>query len=405
MKLLRINTTVNTGSTGRIAEDIGQLFLTKGHKSYIAYSRKGQSSTSQLIHIGSKLDMYLHGIHTRLFDRHGFASKKATKDLISEIDDLQPDIIGLHNMHGYYLHVGELFRYLKENQHIPVVWTLHDCWPFTGHCIYFEYEGCEKWKTHCKNCPLTHTYPKSFIDNSYKNFEDKRRIFTNHQNLTIVTPSRWLSGLVEDSFLHNYETKVIHNGIDLRQFRILNKKDVGVSEKKIVLGVASVWDERKGLNDFISLSKIFPEEYQIVLVGINKSQKQKLPQNIKVITHTENIPELVKWYNAADVFVNPTYEDNFPTTNIEALACGTPVVTYETGGSPEIIDENTGIVVAKGNLGKLKHAIVNVVEKSDMETTNLCRRRAEENFNMKNRFLDYYNLYQDILKRDSSFVR
>lgn len=405
MKLLQINVTANSGSTGRIAENIGKFFIRKDHKSYIAFGRDAQESQSELIKVGSTLDHYVHGLKTRFLDRHGFASKKATKSLIKKIKKIQPDAIGLHNLHGYYLHGGILFDYLKSNQQIPVVWTLHDCWPFTGHCIYFGYEGCEKWKTHCNNCPLNYTYPKSFFDNSYKNFEDKQQILTGHQNLTIVTPSRWLQGLVGESFLQNYETKVIHNGIDLSQFQILDRKELSKSNKKTVLGVASIWEERKGLNDFVKLSKELPEEYQIVLIGVSKSQMKRLPQSIKAISRTEDISELVEWYNRADVFVNPTYEDNFPTTNIEALACGTPVVTYATGGSPEAINGDTGLVVAKGSLDSLTDAIIKVIKQSDEETAQLCRKRAEENFNMKDRFLDYYNLYQEVLNHDYSTVR
>lgn len=401
MKLLQINTTVNTGSTGRIAEDIGQLFIRKGHESFIAYSRKGRSSKSQLIQVGSKLDKYIHGLYTRLSDRHGFASKKATKDFISEIDDLQPDVIGLHNIHGYYLHVGELFRYLKRNQHIPVVWTLHDCWPFTGHCAYYSMEGCMKWKTHCKECPLLHRYPKSVLrDNSSKNFEDKKKVFTGHANLTIVTPSKWLKGQLEQSFLQDYPAKVIHNGIDLDQFQVLNdeKLNIGVSpHKKVILGVASVWEERKGLDNLIRLSKLLSRDYKIVLIGLDNKQLSNLPENIKGIARTENIDELVKWYNRADVFVNPTYEDNFPTTNLEALACGTPVITYNTGGSPEAINKETGKVVPKGDVFKLKEEIIGLINNTHNNFTKKCRSQAENLFNKKDRYLEYYNLYNSLL--------
>lgn len=401
MKLLQINTTVNTGSTGHIAEDIGQLFLSKGHESYIAHSRKGQSSTSQLINVGSKLDMYVHGLHTRVFDRHGFASKGATKNLISEIEDIQPNIIGLHNVHGYYIHVAELFEYLKSQQDIPVIWTLHDCWSFTGHCAYYSMEGCMKWKTHCEVCPLIHRYPRSvFKDNSFKNFEDKKQAFTGHENLTIVTPSKWLKSQLGHSFLQYYPVKVINNGIDLNQFHVINNEgliaEVG-PEEKIILGVASVWEERKGLDDFIRLSKLLPKDYKIILIGLNYKQLRSLTESIKGISRTEDINELVKWYNIADVFVNPTYEDNFPTTNIEALACGTPVITYNAGGSPEAIDDNTGVVVPKGDTQKLAEAIEKLINTSDKNISTKCRERAERLYNKKDRYLEYFSLYNSIL--------
>ncbi|WP_441000663.1 glycosyltransferase [Fodinibius sp. SL11] len=397
MKLLQINVTANSGSTGRIAESIGNIFLRNEHESYIAFGQNAQDSQSELIKIGSKLDNYIHGLKTRFFDRHGFASKKATKYLIGEINKIQPDAIGLHNLHGYYLHLEVLFNYLKNNQHIPVVWTLHDCWPFTGHCIHFSDEGCEKWKTHCENCPLTHTYPKSFFDNSHKNFEDKRRIFTGHSNLIIVTPSRWLKKLVNKSFLKNYKIKVIQNGVDLKQFRILNKREANDSNKKIVLGVASVWEERKGLNDFIKLSKELPVEYQIVLIGINKSQKKNLPQTIKAISRTEDISELVKWYNQADVFVNPSKEETFGMVTAEAMACGTPVAGYNATATSELVSNSTGKVVKPGDIDKLAEAVISITDKEDKKYKINCRDRAETLFDQEDRFTDYYNLYQKVL--------
>ena len=393
MKLLQINATVNSGSTGRIAEDIGKLMLAHNHHSAIAYGRGNRPSESKKIPIGGKWNVYNHVIQTRLLDNHGFASQSATKKLISDIRSFKPDVIGLHNLHGYYLHIGVLFDFLKQ-ENMPVIWTFHDCWPFTGHCTYFDRVDCIKWKTHCQNCPMTSYYPKSlFRDRSYQNFEDKQDAFKGLANLSIVTPSKWLKELVNQSFLKNYPVEVIHNGVNLDIFSLKENN----TNEKIVLGVASIWSERKGLADFKLLKKGLSENVQIVLIGLTPSQIKELPQGIKGIEKTDNVEELARWYSKATVFVNPTYIDNFPTTNIEALACGTPVITYDTGGSPESVDENTGIVVEKGNIDELSKAVKSILKADKNKYGQACRKRAEKYFNKEDRYLDYLRLYEKIL--------
>lgn len=406
MKVLQINTAVNTGSTGRIAEEIGQAVIAAGHTSYIAYGRASGKSHSHTIKIGSSFDQKIHGLQTRIFDRHGFASATATKRLVAEINCINPDVIHLHNLHGYYLHVGVLFDYLKEAKK-PVVWTLHDCWPFTGHCCYFDFVQCNKWKTHCEKCPLQRKYPESLVfDNSYKNFDIKKELFNGVQNLTLVTPSNWLSKLLQESFLHNYPVSVIHNGIDLSVFKPLGDATLSIGQKlnigkgAVILGVASVWDRRKGLKDFIQLSEKIDPADRIVLLGLTKQQQEGLPQNIIGIERTENLAEMVQLYNLATVFVNPTWVDNFPTTNIEALACGTPVITYDTGGSLEAVDNNTGWVVEKGNIEGLVNAIATIKQKGKEFFVAACRARAQALFNNKERFGDYIELYQSVLQRN-----
>jgi len=337
-------------------------------------------------------------------DRHGFASRKATKQLINKIEELKPDVINLHNIHGYYVNIEILFDYLKKIN-IPVVWTFHDCWPFTGHCSYFDSVACEKWKTHCQNCPKKSFYPKSLlIDNSFKNFSDKKQIFNQLDNLHIITPSNWLKNLVKQSFLSKFPVSCIHNGIDLSKFNPVENVEKliqkwNLKDKIIVLGVASIWDRRKGLDDFISLSNKLSDTYQIILIGLTKKQIAQLPKNIIGIERTESIEELAEYYSLAKVFVNPTYQDNFPTTNIEALACGTPVVTYNTGGSPEAIDKETGIVVEKGNVNDLKTAIERVTSaKTEYYDKEKCRKRAEKHFDKNERYQDYLQLFKTLAK-------
>lgn len=398
MKLLQINTTVNSGSTGRIAEEIGEYVLSQEWESYIAYGRGNRPSKSQKVKIGNKLDQAIHLIGTRLFDRHGFYSKATTKNLVSEIERIKPDIIHLHNLHGYYLNIEVLFEYLKKKQY-PVVWTLHDCWPFTGHCSYFDSVNCHKWKTECQKCPLKQKYPASYLyDNSKINFIQKKKLFSNFDSITIVTPSLWLKEKVSQSFLGRFNVHCINNGVNLNTFTpSTHKSNDGMQRKIKILGVASIWDRRKGLSDFIKLRQISELDVEITLVGIDGQLGKKLPDSIVKISRTENVQELALLYGNADIFINPTYVDNFPTTNLEALACGTPVITYNTGGSPEAIDEKTGVVVEKGDLNGLVSAIFKV-KASDIKTLRLeCRKRADRLFNKEDRIRDYFLLYQNLV--------
>lgn len=396
MKVVQINTTVNSGSTGRIAEGIGEVLIRRGHESIIAYGRGAGNSSSQTIRIGDRVDFYLHGCRSLLLDQHGLGSTAATRQLLAKIYAHKPDLIALHNIHGYYLNFELLFEFLDQTR-IPVVWTLHDCWPFTGHCAHFDFVGCSKWQTQCQRCPLRGRYPRSLlVDNSRINFQRKRRAFTAASNLTIVTPSKWLADLVGKSFLSDYEVHVIPNGVDLETFSVV-PRPARPASKKIVLGVASTWDRIKGLQDFVELRRVLPESLEIVLIGLTRDQIDSLPRGVRGIERTENVSELVRWYNNADVFVNPTYVDTFPTTNIESLACGTPVITYNTGGSPESINSDTGLVVPKGNVASLVRAVDSVLSRGKESYQTDCRERAEKLFDKWERFGDYTRLFEKLI--------
>lgn len=393
MKVLQINSVCGVGSTGRIATDLHSILKEQGHESYIAYGRGEPKNCDNAIKIGSKLDNYLHVVQTRLFDRHGFGSYYATKKFIKQIEKLEPDIIHLHNIHGYYINIRVLFEYLKTINK-PIVWTLHDCWAFTGHCAHFDYIGCEKWRNGCMQCPQKKEYPTSIgIDNSEKNYRIKEQIFTGVKNMTIITPSYWLAGLVKKSFLKDYEVKVINNGIDLNVFKptksdFRNKHNI--EDKFLVLGVANVWEQKKGLDYILKLSSELDKEKQIVLVGVTDKQKSQLPKNIIAITRTNNTKELAQIYTQADVFLNPTLEDTFPTTNLEALACGTPVVTFRTGGSIESLNDSCGIIVEKGNFEDIKGAIAKL---QGLDVRNECIAKSKQYSKME-RFMEYIDVYQ-----------
>lgn len=218
MKILQINSVVNSGSTGRIADEIGNVLMEHGHESYIAFGRGEGKSRSNLIRIGNNIDVYLHGAYTLLTDRHGFASKKATIKFLKEVDKIQPDLVALYNLHGYYINIEILFNYLKV-RNIPVVWTLFDCWSFTGHCTYFDDINCLKWKSHCNDCPKFNKYPTSWVDNSYLNFEKKRIIFRSLSKLELIVHSRWLGNLLVDSNLNIIPCHVIPSAINLQLFK------------------------------------------------------------------------------------------------------------------------------------------------------------------------------------------
>lgn len=398
----QVNTTLNSGSTGRIAEGIGLSAIENGWRSYIAYGKVSGKSMSYAVRIGNDWDLKFHALATRLFDYHGFASAHATRVFIQKLDGITPDVIHLHNIHGYYLNVEILFEFIKK-RNIPVVWTLHDCWPMTGHCSYFDYVNCDKWETGCCKCPNQKGYPSSLlIDRSASNYYRKKELFTSVRNITFVTPSNWLNDIVRKSFFCQYPIKTIYNGVDLSVFRPIKDETIrmkyGISaEKRIILGVASTWDRRKGFHDFIELNKQISANMQIVLVGLSAEQMRSLPENMLGINRTENVEELAALYSMSEVFVNPTWVDNFPTTNIEALACGTPVITYSTGGSPEAISADTGRIVEKGNICQLKQAIQDVASRGKVQFMQLCRQRAEKFFDKNDRYKDYINLYKSII--------
>lgn len=400
MKILQINTSVNTSAPGRIASAIGCLLIDKGHESFIAYGRSSREKESTVIKIGNSKDLIGHLIYTRVFDRHGFGSIRATKRFVNQLIELNPDIIHLHNIHGYFIHIGVLFSYLKKVGK-PIVWTFHDCWPFTGHCSYFDRADCLRWQSECFECPLKYGYPASwFIDNSRSNFLKKKELFTGLNDINLVSPSNWLAKHLTNSFLQQYAIKVINNGVDIGKFKPVHpnyaRDKYILSGKNIILGVANIWSKRKGYDDFMKLRTILDPGIEIVLVGLNSGQIRNLPQGIRGISRTECVEDLVALYSAADVFVNPTWIDNFPTVNLEALACGTPVVTYDTGGSPESIDDKTGIVVPKGDVFGLKTAIMSILLKDRKGLARDCRSRAERRYNSLTQYSEYLKLYESL---------
>lgn len=359
MKVLLVHRDIGTGSVGKIVEDLYFGIVAAGNECKVAYGyiNKSKISVADLVSVCDKKTIRKHALYSRFTDRTGFYGKKQTEKLVEFIENYQPDIIHIHGLYGYWIDIDTLYRYLKDVD-ICVVNTLHSCWDFTGHCCYFTKVDCQKWQDHCFKCPEKKKYPTSlFIDNSFNNFERKKSLFCAVKNMQLIAPSKWIAKCAKQSFLKTYDIHVINNGIDITAFK-RNSGDVSKyrinNMKKVILGVASNWEERKGLKDFIELSNIVSEDYQIVLVGLSKRQIGKLPNNIISIQRTDSKEDLALIYSVATVLFNPTYEDNYPTVNLEAIACGTPVITYRTGGSPEIVERlSAGYIIKEKDYKQL----------------------------------------------------
>lgn len=398
-KILLINAVCGIGSTGRIVADLWKTLKDNGYEAKVAFGvGKGFFVDEQdQFKFNNKLGYYWHNALSRITDRAGFYSSIPTLILLHFIDRYKPDLIHLHNLHGYYINIRLLFNYIKRHN-IPIVWTLHDCWAFTGHCTHFDYIGCYRWKTNCFSCPQRIEYPQSIVlDRSSRNFVQKKKLLTSLDKMSIVTPSVWLANCVKQSFLSKYDVTSIPNGIDVTIFHPV-KSDIRQrlsipNNKKIILTVANVWNEKKGFSDVIRLSRILPvNEYQVVMVGVTKPQLSLLPHSIIGIERTENINELVELYSAADIFFNPSKEETMGMVTIEALACGTPAIVYDRTAVPEAVDMNTGIIINSDNLFEIQR----IIERFKFDA-KACQQRVEESFSEDNMSARYIATYQRMI--------
>ncbi len=391
MKVVQINSCYGVGSTGRIVEGISKVLDENNIENYVFYAI-GNQDNKNAFKMESKLYLKFNVLKTRFFGKHGFYSHFATYRLLKKIDRIKPDIIHLHNIHGHYINVRMLFNYIKK-KNTKVIWTLHDCWAFTGHCAHFDYIGCEKWKNGCNNCRQLKSYPKSLIfDRSKISFHDKKTFFMGVKDLTIITPSEWLSKLVKQSFLKDYPVEVINNGIDLNSFKTAEsnfREKYGIENNFVVMGIAFDLYSKKGGKYLIELAKKLGDEYTVVIVGLPTSKEY--PKNVITVPRTNSKEELAKIYSMADVFVNPTLEDTFPTVNLEALACGTPVITFNTGGSPESVDESTGYIVEKCDVDELAEKVLKIKKGN---YTGACIAKAKKMYDENVKFKEYLNLYK-----------
>lgn len=402
MKILMINSVCGIRSTGRICTDIADELTKQGHQVKIAYGRETVPEKYQkyAVRIGSDLSVKVDALTTRILDNAGFNSKAVTKRFLEWVRKYDPDVIHLHNIHGYYINLPLLFEYLAKSNK-KVIWTLHDCWSFTGHCAYFTYAKCDRWKKGCHDCPCKKEYPASLKhDRSELNWKQKRKMFTSVKDMTIVTPSKWLAGLVKRSYLKKYPVVVINNGIDTSIFKPTQsdfREKHGLEGKKIILGVASVWDRRKGLEDFIKLSKMIDDHYAIVLVGLSEKQIKQMPKNIICISRTNSQQELAEIYSAADVFLNPSYEETMGLVSVEALACGTPVVSSDCTALPEFVLPETGAVFHERDGFLIYHEIRKVISKN---YDSLRLFKMSQCYEKILKYKEYLNLYENIYCAD-----
>lgn len=387
----------NHGSTGKVMQGIANEMRDVGNIYYVACPNAQSMrpyADENTIYIGTRLTRNLHVFLAKLTGLHGFFSLFDTWIFLKKLKRIKPDVIHLHNLHGDYINIPLLFRFIKKNN-VKVIWTMHDCWHFTGHCPHFLMAKCDKWKTGCNRCRLYRDYPSSLFDMSKIMWKWKKKCFNDVENLLIVTPSKWLSDMVKQSFLKEYSVKVINNGINIKKFKPTEsnfRNEYGLNDEYIILGVSFLWSDKKGLDIFLKMANLLDERFKIVLVGTNEQIDEMLPKTIISIHRTENLCELAKIYTEADVFLNPTREDTFPTVNLEALACGTPVVTFNIGGSGECITEKCGYSVPANDIDALIKRVIEVCEKHPF-TKNDCIERAA-NYELKQKYQEYLNLYE-----------
>lgn len=390
MKIVQINGTCGSGSTGKIAVSISELLNEKEIENYILYSA-GNSNYKNGIKYTNQFYTKLMALKSRIMGNYGFEATYATKKMIKILKKISPDIIQIHNIHSHDCDLNVLFKYIKKNN-IKTYWTFHDCWAFTAYCPHFDMIGCDKWKTGCNKCPQYRAC-SWFFDRSEYIFNKKKEILKG-LDLTIITPSTWLAGLVKQSFLKDYPVKVINNGIDLSVFKPTEsdfRKKHNIEDKFVLLGVAFGWGEKKGLDIFIELSKRLDDRFKIVLVGTDSNVDKRLPANIISIHRTQNQTELAEIYTAADLFINPTREENYPTVNMESIACGTPVITFNTGGSPEMLDGFCGLVVPKDDTDSLLDGIYNIADNNIFDRKTCVNK--SKCYDKSDKFEEYIRLY------------
>lgn len=323
MKLIQINTVCNE-STGRIMCNIQRYADAQGFETLSIYGRRKGAADVPTRRVGDGVSFWCHVALTTALDLHGLGSIIETRRMVRLLRQENPDIIHLHNIHGYYLNYEVLFRYLRDEFKGQIYWTLHDCWSFTGHCAYYVLAGCDRWQTGCHNCPLLHQYPWSYgLDNSRYNYRMKRESFTGLSNMTLLVPSQWLRAQVQQSFLRDYETIVVPNGIDTEVYRYLEdptaRERYDIPEgQTVVLSVASHWDEGKGIRTLEGIARALPEHYELVLVGGGIPGSYASLPRVHVIERTSDVNELVRIYSMADVFLNPSVQETFSMVTISA---------------------------------------------------------------------------------------
>ena len=401
-KLFQIGSALNYGAPGKIAEQIGILAQHNGWDVYMAHGNKYQNKSAlKTVQTVSSFQEHLHEIKSVLFDASGLGSTRETIRLVELLKEVQPDVIHLHNIHGYFLDYRVLFDYLRYSN-IPIIWTLHDFWPVTGHCAHFINVPCYKWKTGCSNCPQPKSYPLSLVDESKRNWKLKKQYFSALPNITLVPVSHWVGSLVKDSFLGGYPINVIYNGVDTTIFKPYETKlsaQYDLHGKFVLIGVASPWSERKGYKDYLELRKQLSDDFAIIMVGLTDSQIKTLPKGIIGVEKTRDQISLAQYYSMADVVLNLSYQETFGMTTVEGMSCGTPSIVYNITASPELLDQETGMVVEPGDIMGVVTAIYAMRSKRKSFYSDACRRRVQELFDKDKCFLEYIRLYEKVAEQ------
>lgn len=381
-RLLQINTVATGTSTAAIMTAVDTEARKQGWSTAIAYGRgtipPGQDTS--YYRIGSGLSTALHGLKTRLTDGHGLGSRHATQRLLRFIRQFRPDVIYLHNIHGYYLHFPTLFDFLRRYNG-KIIWHLHDCWSLTGHCAFYQSIGCDKWHTGgCDPCPNKHTYPSAWTSRSGQNFTLKQAAFAGLRNLTLVAVSDYLAGEIKKSFLRDYPIVTIRNGVDTGVF-----KPSAPKRPKTVLGVANIWTHEKGIDDFIRLRQLLPDDYEIILAGRTPNRwmsfrggKSLIYNNIHLKGYISDSLELAELYSSASVYVSLSRQEGFQTSKIEALACGTAVIGYDICGEAEGFTPEVSTFVPAGDIDAIAKAIL-----ANNTSAYHCRRYATAHFDQQ----------------------
>lgn len=400
-RLLQINSCVGIKSTGRITENIAKLAIANGWECYMLHGAKTVGNTIQHhFQVTSLLGTYFHFAESFLLDRHGLGSRIATKRIIKTIERIQPDVVQLHNVHGYYINYRILFEYFNQ-VNIPVVWTFHDCWAFTGHCAHFIIVNCTKWKEKgCRVCPLKGNYPKSITDFSSRNFMLKKKLFGGNNNLHIVTVSKWLENLARTSFFHDKDIRTIYNGLDINIFKPQDsnalRKKLHLEGKSVLIAAATAWSKGKGLNDYNKLSEMLPDGVKIILIGLTKNQRKDVSNKILGLPRTDSQAELAEYYSMADIVLNLSYSETFGLTTAEGMSCGTPGVVYNVTASPELITPITGKIVEAGDVKGVFEAVTEILNRGKLYYSENCRKRALDYFDMNKQYKKYIELYDNL---------
>ena len=398
-KVLQINSVYGSGSTGNIVKNLMLTMRDEGIEPLAAYGIGKEVKDSNILKFSDNLSVNTDILLSRITGRAGCFNRKGTAVLINLIKEKQPDIIHLHNIHGFYINVPMLLKFLKQYGR-PVVWTMHDCWTFTGHCAHFETIDCDKWHTHCENCKGLWKYPTSYKDRSKKNFDEKKELFSGLQKLTIVAPSQWLAECVKSSYLKDYQVRVINNGIDLNVFRPIKtnlRSELGINDGAMILGMANKWLNPRNKDTVMNIAEALEGKGKAVIIG---SEEQNMHKNIICVPTVTNASKMAEYYSVADMFINLTLEDTFPTVNIEALACVIPIITYKTGGSPEILNGDTGYCVDKFDFNDIIEKIDVILRNGRSFYEEKCIARANNRYDYKKKFLEYIELYKEIMAKE-----